>query len=89
MSETPEHCCLPGDITVTKIPTGFLIGRAMKRKGPGPWWEYVATVVSFRQASLRAHKLAKAANVRAWMHTSGDQYEPLPKWKRRPRRAKP
>ena len=24
----PEDCCLPGDITVTRIHTGFLIGRA-------------------------------------------------------------
>jgi len=81
-------CCLPGDITVTKIPTGFLLGRAIPHKGPGPWWEYVTIVVSFRQASIQAHRLARAAKVRAWMHTKGDMYEPLPKWMRRPRRAK-
>jgi hypothetical protein len=86
MPETPENCCLPGHITVTKIPTGFLIGRAMKRKGPGPWWEYIKTVTSFHQATIQAHKLANAAGVRAWLHVGGDQYEPLPKWKRRPRR---
>jgi hypothetical protein len=77
-----DSCCLPGDITVTKIPTGFLIGRAMKRQGPGPWWEYVTVVVSFRQATLTAHKLAKAAGVSAWLHLGGDRYEPLRKWKR-------
>ena len=86
MPDPPESCCLPGDITVTKIPTGFLIGRAMKRQGPGPWWEYIGTVVSFRQASLQAHKLAKAAGVQAWIHQGGEEYEPLPKWKRIPRR---
>jgi hypothetical protein len=83
-----ESCCAPGDITVAKIYTGFLIGRAVERKGPGPWWEYVSTVRSFRQATLRAHKLAKAAPVRAWFHLGGEAYELLPKWTRRPRRGK-
>ena len=84
MPEKP-HCCVPGDITVTKIHTGFLIGRALRRRGPGPWWEYVETVVSFRQATLHAHKFAKTAGVRAWLHKGGDDYEPLQKWTRRPR----
>ncbi len=83
-----EACCLPGDITVSKVYSGFLIGRAIERKGPGPWWEYIATVASFRQASLRAHKLAKADGVRAWLHVGWETYEPLKKWKQKPRRKK-
>ena len=81
-----EERCVPGDVTVTKIPAGFLIGRALEREGRGPWWEYIGTVVSFRQAVLRGHKLANKAGVHAWLHVSGTRYEPLPKWKPRPRR---
>jgi hypothetical protein len=60
----------------------------MPRHGPGPWWEYVRTVTTYRQASLQAHQLAKAAGVRAWWHLRGDEYEPMPKWVRRPRRVR-
>jgi hypothetical protein len=84
-----EDCCLPGDITVTKVFTGFLIGRALQRKGPGPWWEYVRIVTTFRQAALQSHRLARAAKVRAWWHKGGDEYDRMPKWVRRPRRVKP
>ena len=84
----PENC-LPGDITVMRIPTGFLVGRALAHRGPGRWWEYVFTVVSFRQAIIRAHKLARTAGVKAWLHIGLDTYEPLPRWKKRRRRTKP
>jgi hypothetical protein len=84
----PEECCLPGDITVTRIHTGFLIGRALERRGSGPWWEYIKTVTSFRQATLQAHRLAKNGGVRAWFHKHGDDYDRLPKWKRKRRRRK-
>jgi len=83
-----EARCVPGDITVMKISSGFLVGRALARKGPGPWWEYIRIAVSFRQATLLAYKLAKAAGVRAWEHVRGEDYEPLKRWKKRPRRLK-
>jgi len=73
-----ESCCRPGDITVTKVPTGYLIGRALAELGPGPWWEYVAVVSSFTEAATRAHALAKQTATKAWFHKAGDDYEPLP-----------
>ena len=84
----PEDCCLPGDITVTRIHTGFLIGHALEQRGPGPWWEYIKTVTSFRQATIQAHRLAKDAGVSAWLHQHADVYEQLPRWKRQPRRVR-
>jgi len=73
-----ESCCRPGDITVTKVPSGYLIGRARPELGPGPWWEYVAIASSFTEAATKAHALAKAKDAKAWFHTGGDEYEPLP-----------
>ena len=75
---TPQpNCCEPGDFTVTKIPSGYLIGRAMAQLGPGPWWEYVAIVTQRRQALDHARQLAYREGTRAWLHKAGDDYEPL------------
>ena len=77
-SPNPHYDCLPGDITVTKVPTGYLIGRALESgTGAGPWWQYVATMASFGDATAVAHALAKQAGSRAWLQKGGDEYEPL------------
>ena len=74
-----EVCCLPGDITVTKIPTGYLIGRALEPRGPGPgpWWEYIAIIAKRQDALHQAKILARMYDVRAWLHVSGDDYDPI------------
>ena len=78
LNGTPQpNCCESGDFTVTKIPTGYLIGRAMPQLGPGPWWEYVAIVAQRRQAVDHARQLAHRDGTRAWLHTSDDDYESL------------
>ena len=74
-STSPEVCCLPGDITVTKIPSGYLIGRALEPIGPGPWWEYVAIVSTFADATHHALRIAREYNVRAWLHKAADDYD--------------
>jgi hypothetical protein len=76
--ERSEVRCLPGDITVTEIPTGYLVGRALERKGPGPWWTYILIADTFDDAVRQARTLATSARVRAWVHKGGDDYEPLP-----------
>jgi hypothetical protein len=68
---------MPGDFTVTKIPTGYLIGRAMEQLGPGPWWEYVAIVRTFEQGRHQAQRLAAHEGTRAWLHNHVDDYTPL------------
>lgn len=72
-----DNCCLPGDITVTKIPSGYLIGCALDQLGPGPWWEYVGIVRSYDDAVHHAQTLARMHNVRAWLHKSKDDYDPI------------
>ena len=67
-----EGCCLPGDITVTKVHRGYLIGRALEQMGPGPWWEYVAVVAKQEDAYRLARTIANDAGVRAWLQRNGD-----------------
>ena len=72
-------CCQPGDITVTPIHTGYLIGRALPQDlGPGPWWEYIAVVRRLNDALHHARTLAAQDGVKAWMHMTGDRFDPLP-----------
>ena len=71
--------CLPGDFTVTKIPSGYLIGRALEHDGPGPWWEYIAIVKTYHDAYSHATRLAEESGRNAWFHKHGDDYEPLNK----------
>lgn len=77
-SSTVDTGCLPGDVTVTKIPSGYLIGRALEQLGPGPWWEYILIVSTFEEARAIATKLASGASVRAWLQMQGDRYVQLP-----------
>ena len=74
-----DVCCLPGDITVTKIPTGYLLGRALEPRGSGrgPWWEYISIVASYEDAVHQARTVARMYDVKAWLHTSGDDYDRL------------
>jgi hypothetical protein len=72
-----EFCCQPGDFTVTRIHTGYLIGRALDHEGPGPWWEYIAIVKTYAEAYAHAQRLAAEAGKTAWLHIHGDEYSPL------------
>ena len=73
------NCCLPGDITVTKIPTGYLLGRTTRPVdgGRGPWWEYVATVTEHADAIHQAQTIARMEGVCAWLHKRDDEYDRL------------
>jgi len=73
MADSVE-ACQPGDITVTKVPRGFLIGRAIREVGPGPWWTYVGIVEDRVTAVRRALALAAACGVRAWFHETGYRF---------------
>jgi len=73
-----SSCCEPGDITVSNVYSGFLIGRAIEPRGPGPWWEYIALVKTEVDAMHQAAILARMAGTRAWRHIQNDDYEPIP-----------
>lgn len=45
-----EGCCQPGEITVTRTPTGYLLAKTMSRLGPGVWWTYITTVKNYDDA---------------------------------------
>lgn len=62
---------------MTKIPTGYLVGRSIDRQGPGPWWEYIVVTETFHQAFSIAQDFAQAARTHAWFQIRGDEYEPL------------
>ena len=62
---------------MTKIPGGYLIGRALDHEGPGPWWEYIAIVKTYPDAYQHASRLASEAGRSAWFHKHGDDYERL------------
>ena len=76
-SSRTETCCRPGDITVSKVHTGYLIGRALAPIGPGPWWEYVAAVRTFGEAAHHARTVAKYEGVSAWLQIGLEDYRPL------------
>ena len=71
-------CCQPGDITVTQIHRGYLLGRVLDHEGPGPWWSYVLIAPTRESAFQEARTLAARAGVNAWLQVNGDGYEPLP-----------
>jgi len=75
---TESSHCRPGDITLTRVPGGYLIGRVLPPGGEGPWWVHVLTVGSFNEAAWQARALARRAGVRVWVHQGGDYYDPLP-----------
>jgi len=78
MVQQDDECCLPGDYTITALPTGFLIGRALQPIGPGPWWEFVSVMPSQIRALHEVRRLAREAGSRAWLHEGGARYVAIP-----------
>jgi len=70
-------CCQPGDITVTRVPAGFVIGRVLPANGDPPWWELVKTAADVEGACKAALDLAAAGRSRAWMHVRDRQYDQI------------
>jgi hypothetical protein len=77
MSEPYDACCLPGDITITEVLSGWMLSRALEQIGPGPWWAYITIIPDFETAVQEARALAREAGVRAWRRLGGEQYEPI------------
>ena len=78
MSKSQDSCCLPGDITITQVFSGWMLGRALEQIGPGPWWSFIRIVADYDTAVRDAVALARESGVRAWLHTGGEEYEPIP-----------
>ena len=73
-----ESCCLPGDVIVTALPSGFFVGRALPVRPNEPRWAYVGVRNSFREAvSIARAEAAKQAG-RAWVQHEGCNYYRIP-----------
>jgi len=70
--------CLPGDITLTPVQGGFMLGRVLPHRGPGPWWEYIKVVADRAAAITEARRLAVAWQSRLWFHEGGDLSRAVP-----------
>jgi hypothetical protein len=68
----------PGDITITPLRNGYLLGRVLPERGPGPWWEYVGIESDFEKALAHARHLARRDEVNAWLFDGHDRYRLLP-----------
>jgi hypothetical protein len=66
-----DDCCPAGDITVTPVPSGFMIGRAMAQEGPGPWWQYIRVMVDYNDAVTFAREIASEDRAQAWLYKDG------------------
>jgi hypothetical protein len=77
MSEPHDVCCLPGDITIAEVFSGWMLSRALEQIGPGPWWAYITIVPDFETAVQEARALARETGVRAWRDLGGERYEPI------------
>ena len=73
-SERPQ----PGDITVTPVRSGYLLGRVVPQRGPGPWWEYVGIEAEIEDAIAVARRLASRDMAKAWLFDGYERYDPLP-----------
>jgi hypothetical protein len=65
--------CAPGDLTVTHVFGGWLVGRVLERRGPGPWWTHLASAPEFERALSVARSLA-TGDARIWYHAGGEEY---------------
>ena len=77
-SQQPPLSCQPGDITVSKIHIGYLVGRCVTYDGPGPWCAYVALLETYEDAAFMGRQMARKHGQQVWLRVYGDDYIPLP-----------
>ena len=77
MPSSSAPCCVPGDIVITQVYSGYLLGRVIAKVGLGPWWTFITVIPEYDEAVEKARILALAEGVRAWLQRHGDDYDPL------------
>ena len=70
---------ISGDIVVSPIPGGYLVGRIRARTPPdeGVGWEYIRTEVDLQAAIKFARQVADRASVSAWVG-DGIEFRKIP-----------
>jgi hypothetical protein len=69
---------VPGDITVSVVPDGFMVGRILPPSGPGLWWQLTTKMRSMRAAISEARRSAVADGARAWFQLGANEYQLIP-----------
>ena len=77
MSKAKDDSCVPGDITISQVQRGWMLGRVLPMENSGPWWEYLDVVAELPEAVKRGKVLARTAAVRLWVHTGRGHYDPV------------
>ena len=69
-----------GDIVVSPIPGGYLIGRVRTRTPPdeGLGWEFIRTEVDLQAAIKFARQVADRASVGAWVSHGDVEFRKIP-----------
>jgi hypothetical protein len=78
MDPAKLNCCQPGDIIVTPIPGGFMLGRMLPELlSSGLWWEYIRVITEESTALQEARRLAAMTKAHAWLSRGADEYTPI------------
>lgn len=76
-ADSPAPRCVPGDLLVTEVHSGYLVGRIIPQVGLGPWWSFI-TVLNEREAAVeQARTMALTEGVHAWLQTRANEFNPL------------
>ncbi len=73
--EKPDVQFLPGDIAVTPVPQGLMVGRAMAGSASGQSWECVKVLTYYEDAVELACELAARESTRAWFHKNHNEFD--------------
>ena len=79
MSADVSHPTVPrnGDLIVTPVHGGFLIGQIKPESGPGPWWDLVGATASFGDALETVRRRAAVHRSHAWLQLGADDYRSI------------
>ena len=78
MSERVENL-QPGDLTVTPVLDGFILGRMLPQLGIGvPWWTFIKIVEREADAILEAKAMASSENRRVWLSEGPGKFSLVP-----------
>jgi hypothetical protein len=69
----------PGDLVISAVHGGFLIGQLLDERGPGPWWGYVATAGNLADAIELAQQRAELECSQSWLQSGHGDYVALPR----------
>ena len=76
MADVP---CQSGDFVISSLHGGFLIGRMLPERGPGPWWEYVAKAGNLADAIALAQYRAVIEGTTVWLDVGRGEYKEVPR----------